>query len=188
MKKEYRNVSRTVSLILSIVGIIFLIVQIGFGLFAAYRINGIGDQITSQHQNVNKQIRSENEFEKQLRSGCLTYNQFMNLDAAAMKLFEKSTNGLTMWCRKKKEPECLTYNQFMNLDAASKTLFEKSTNGLTMWCRKKKEPECLTYDQFVTQDAESKKLFEKSANGLTMCRKKKDQQSANDALKSEKKP
>ena len=152
MKKEYRNVSRTVSLVLSIVGIIFLIVQIGFGLFAAYRINGIGDQITSQHQNVNKQIRSENESEKQLRSGCLTYNQFMNLDAAAMKLFEKSTNGLTMWCRKKKEPEC------------------------------------LTYDQFVTQDAESKKLFEKSANGLTMCRKKKDEQSANDALKSEKKP
>ncbi len=48
--------------------------------------------------------------------------------------------------------------------------------------------ECLTFEQFMNLDAASKTLFEKSANGLTMCRKTKDQQSANDALKSENKP
>jgi hypothetical protein len=90
----------------------------------------------------------------------------MNLDAASKAVFEnstdgfeKSTNGVTMWCRKKKEQRSV-----------------------------KEEPECLSYDQFITQDAESKTLFEKSANGLTMCRKKKEEQSPNDAQKSEGQP
>jgi hypothetical protein len=54
--------------------------------------------------------------------------------------------------------------------------------------KKESDLECLTFEQFMNLDAASKTLFEKSANGLTMCRKTKDQQSANDALKSENKP
>jgi hypothetical protein len=123
MKKEYR----IVSLILSIVAIIFLVFQIGFGIFAAYNMNAAYDTIHSQQKLANQQ-----------------FDKFIDKNKSVTKRSESV----------EKEPDV----------------------------------ECLSYDQFITQDAESKKLFEKSANGLTMCRKTKDQQSANDALKSENKP
>jgi hypothetical protein len=220
-----KKVHRVVSLVLSIVAIICLVFQIGFGIFAAYQMNAmddamnaVDDTLRSQHELANQQFdkfidknksttkrsdfvvkQQSQSVEKESDVECVTYDQFMNLDAykASKAVFEKSTNGVTIWCRKKKEqqsvkeePECLTYDQFMNLDAESRTLFEKSA-----WCRKKKEqqsvkkePECLTFEQFMNLDAESKTLFEKSANGLTMCRKKKEEQSPNDAQKSEGQP
>jgi hypothetical protein len=145
MKKEYR----IVSLILSILGIIFLIVQIGFGLFAAYHMNAMDDHMNAVDDTISSQLKLANQ----------QFDKFPNKNQSVRKQSESV----------KERSDFVVKQQSQSVE-------------------KESDVECLSYDQFITQDAESKKLFEKSANGLTMCRKKKDQQSANDALKSEKKP
>jgi hypothetical protein len=147
--------------VVSIAFIFIICIPIGCVFYAWFTVtDAVKDKVSSQIKQQSQSVEKDSDVE------CVTHDQFMNLDAASKAVFENSTDG-----------------------------FEKSTNGVTMWCRKKKEqqsvkeePECLSYDQFITQDAESKTLFEKSANGLTMCRKKKEEQSPNDAQKSEGQP
>jgi hypothetical protein len=141
MKKEYR----VVSLVLSIVVIIFLVFQIGFGIFAAYQMN--------QMNAVNDTIRSQQELASQQLDKFRDKNQSV----------EKRSEPVKEWS------DFVVKQQSQSVE-------------------KESDVECLSYDQFITKDAESKKLFEKSANGLTMCRKKKEEQSPNDAQKSEGQP
>ena len=138
MKKEYR----VVSLVLSIVVIIFLVFQIGFGIFAAYQMNAMDDTLRSQQELANQQ-----------------FDKFRDKNQSV----EKRSEPVKEWS------DFVVKQQSQSVE-------------------KESDVECLSYDQFITKDAESKKLFEKSANGLTMCRKKKEEQSPNDAQKSEGQP
>jgi type II secretory pathway component PulL len=138
MKKEYR----VVSLVLSIVVIIFLVFQIGFGIFAAYQMNAMDDTLRSQQELANQQ-----------------FDKFRDKNQSV----EKRSEPVKEWS------DFVVKQQSQSVE-------------------KESDVECLSYDQFIAKDAESKKLFEKSANGLTMCRKKKEEQSPNDAQKSEGQP